>query len=114
MARSSAETEEKFDWGAIVWHQSGRLDPGATMTLGTCRIEPGKANQKHFHPNCDEVMYVISGTCRKTIGDRAFDLGPGDCVRIPRGQLHQARCTSRVPLECLIVYDTPSRQVVFV
>jgi mannose-6-phosphate isomerase-like protein (cupin superfamily) len=106
--------EERFPWGVIVWRQSGRLDPGATMTVGTCRIDAGKTNPKHYHPNCDEVMYVISGTCRKTIADREFELGPGDCVRIPKGQLHQAHCTSSAPLECLIVYDTPARQVIFV
>ena len=106
--------EEEHPWGSIVWLKSGSLDPGTTMTVGLCRIKPGHANQKHYHPNCDEVLYVISGTCQKTIGEQVMDLGPGECVRIPKGEIHQAKCTSQVPMECLVVYDTASRQVVFV
>lgn len=104
--------EEVHPWGSIVWLKSGILDPGATMTVGMCQIKAGKANQRHYHPNCDEAMYIISGRCEKQIGDLKFDLGPGDCVRIPKGETHQARCTSAEPLECLVVYDTPSRQIV--
>ena len=106
--------EEVHPWGSIVWLKSGSLDPGATMTVGMCRIKTGDVNQKHYHPNSDEVMYIISGTCSKKIGEQVFDLGPGDCVRIPKGEIHQARCTSAEPLTCILVYDTASRQVVLV
>jgi mannose-6-phosphate isomerase-like protein (cupin superfamily) len=106
--------EEVHPWGSIVWLKTGTLDPGATMTAGMCQIKSGMANQRHYHPNCDEVMYIISGNCEKKVGGQVFDLGPGDCVRIPKGEIHQARCTSAEPLACLVVYDTPTRQIVFV
>jgi mannose-6-phosphate isomerase-like protein (cupin superfamily) len=106
--------EEVHPWGSIVWLKSGTLDPGATMTVGLCRIKAGDGNRAHYHPNCDEILYVISGRCRKQIGDQSFDLGPGECVRIPKGEVHQATCTSDEPMTCLIVYDTPARQIIFV
>lgn len=93
---------EDFPWGWIAFLKSGVLDPGATMTLGVCSINPGQANSPHFHPNCDEILYVQSGACEKTVGAQRFAMGPGDCVRIPRGVHHFARNTGDEPFVCVI------------
>jgi mannose-6-phosphate isomerase-like protein (cupin superfamily) len=83
------------------------------MTIGVCRFDTGKGNPLHYHPNCDEVLYVISGRCRKFIGPKSVEMGPGDCVRIPRGEPHRAETLGSAPMVCLIAYDTPRREVVF-
>ncbi|MBI4219518.1 MAG: cupin domain-containing protein [Chloroflexi bacterium] len=113
LAKSASQEKVSYPWGWIRWLKSGALDSGATMTLGVCQIDPGKSNPRHFHPNCDEVLYVQSGRCIKSIGSRTFEMGPGDCIRIPRGEEHHARCASPEPFICVIAYDTPEREVVF-
>lgn len=104
---------ESHDWGEIRWVMSGAIDPSATMTVGFCRINPGQSNPRHVHPNCDEVLVVVSGLCRKQVGESTTELGPGDSVRIPRGAFHQATAIGDEPLVCVISYDTPDRQIEF-
>jgi mannose-6-phosphate isomerase-like protein (cupin superfamily) len=113
LATAATRPAEKYGFGEIRWLVSGTLGPGATMTVGICRIDAGKSNPLHLHPNCDEVLYVISWRCRKTVAGQSVDMGPGDCIRVPRGEPHKASATGEAPLICLIVYDTPRREVVF-
>lgn len=113
MATAATRPAEPYGFGEIRWLVSGALDPGATMTIGICRFDRGRGNPLHYHPNCDEVLYVISGRCRKFIGSRSFEMNPGDCVRIPRGEPHRAETLGAAPMVCLIAYDTPRREVVF-
>lgn len=102
---------ESHDWGALRWVVSGDLDRSATTTVGICRIDPGHSNPLHRHPNCDEVLVVVSGRCEKRIGESVSELGPGDAVRIPRGVEHRASALGDEPLVCVVSYDTPNRQV---
>ncbi len=113
LAKAAERPAEQYNFGEIRWLVSGALDPGATMTVGVCRIDAGKSNPLHYHPNCDEVLYVVSGRCRKHIGGQSAEMGPGDCIRIPRGQHHKAEALGGAPMVCLIAYDTPKREVVF-
>ena len=113
LAAAADRPAEPYGFGEIRWLVSGALDPGATMTIGVCRIDAGKSNPLHYHPNCDEVLYVVSGRCRKTIGSQSVEMGPGDGIRIPRGQLHKAEAIGPAPMVCVIAYDTPGREVVF-
>jgi quercetin dioxygenase-like cupin family protein len=102
---------ESHDWGDIRWLTSASQDSAATMTVGICRIRAGHSNPLHRHPNFDEVLVVISGQCRKRVGDQVSTLGPGDSVRIPRGVEHQAATLGDDPLVCFICYDTPRREI---
>ncbi|MEX0761976.1 MAG: cupin domain-containing protein [Dehalococcoidia bacterium] len=113
LARASEVELERFPWGEIRWLISGATDPGATMTVGVCRIDPGRSNPLHHHPNCDEVLYVLSGRWRKQIGDSSMKMGPDDVIRIPRGERHRAETISDEPMTCLIAYDTARREAVF-
>ncbi len=114
LKRASGLTPEKFEWGQITWLVTGESDPGAGQTVGLCVIKPGASNPLHYHPNFEEVLYVISGSCAKRVGSASFDMAAGDVARIPVGKEHQATAGPDEPLVCLITYDTPDRQVVFV
>jgi mannose-6-phosphate isomerase-like protein (cupin superfamily) len=43
---------------------------------------------QHRHGRHDEGFYVVSGTARFTVGDRAYDAGPGTLVMVPPGAPH--------------------------
>jgi quercetin dioxygenase-like cupin family protein len=110
-------TPEGFDvqeqlWGRLTWMVSGHLGTSDTLTVGRCRIEPGSANPRHHHPNCDEVLYVLRGRIEHSIDDDVFPMSTGDIVSIPRGSMHNARNVGDEPAEFIIVFDTAYREVV--
>jgi len=110
----NADNVEKLDfpWGELRWLMQSKIDKDATMTFGLVRIDPGKSNPLHMHPNCEEYLYVLSGSCEKTVGDKTVVLNKGDVVRIPQGVPHKAKALGDEPMNAVIVYNSPDRQVV--
>jgi quercetin dioxygenase-like cupin family protein len=56
-----------------------------------CRVtyEPGKEVPRHAHADTEQLMAVVEGSVRMTIGDETRDLGPGDVVCVNRGIEHE-------------------------
>jgi quercetin dioxygenase-like cupin family protein len=48
---------------------------------------PGRAWNDFVH-DTNELVTVVDGRLRFTMGERTFELGPGDELLIPRGALH--------------------------
>jgi mannose-6-phosphate isomerase-like protein (cupin superfamily) len=106
-------TGEPFDCGSLVWLCSDRLSPGASQTLGLSTILPGKQNPLHYHPNCEELLHVLSGVGRHRIGDAFVEVRPGTTVRIPAETIHNLVNTGSETLTCLIAFSSGNRQTVF-
>lgn len=104
------ENTQHLDWGHLAWLVGTAQMPGAEQTLGAVTIYPGKRNPLHSHPNCEELLYVISGECDHKLGDELFHLTPGTVIRIPRGIPHWARCTSTEPLVAIVSFSSPDRR----
>src|SRR5687767_11164959 len=79
---------QEFAWGTLQWLASAALLPGAEQTLGISRIRPGLANPLHYHPNCEELLFVQQGSGRHRLEDAWIPLRPGTLVRIPRNVRH--------------------------
>lgn len=103
---------EPYGFGSIQWLMSRALDPGAEQTFGIVEIQPHQKNALHMHPNCEELLYVLSGSCEHIVGGRKVVLHPGDLLRVPRGVKHQAIVLGDQPLRAVISYSSPDRQVV--
>src|SRR5438552_1789662 len=65
---------EKFPWGTLKWLCNAKLAPGAMQTVGIAEILPGKRNPLHYHPNCEEVLYVISGQGTQSFDGRTVEM----------------------------------------
>jgi oxalate decarboxylase len=57
------------------------------------KLKPGGLREPHWHPNCWEMDYVVSGTVRMTIippdgPAESFTLEPGDVAFVPQGFAH--------------------------
>jgi quercetin dioxygenase-like cupin family protein len=89
---------------------SSKLDPQAEMTFGIVHLKAGQINPLHVHPNCEEQLYVLSGSCEHWIGEKTILLKKGDLIRIPAGVPHKARALAKEPLEAVIVYSSGDRQ----
>jgi quercetin dioxygenase-like cupin family protein len=97
-------------WGHLSWLVNAQDVPGTEQTLGVVTIYPGKRNPLHAHPNCEELLYVVSGECEHILGDQLARLMPGMVICIPRGVPHWARCISPEPLIVLVSFSSPDRQ----
>lgn len=102
-----------FPWGAIKWLCNDQIDPDAEMTFGVVYINAGEGNPTHYHPNCEELIYVLSGECDHKLGDETIPLKPGMMLRIPRNVKHNAVNTGWQPVTMIICYSAADRQTVF-
>src|ERR1035441_9482621 len=79
---------EQNDWGTLQWVCNEKLMPGSEQTVGFATILPGKHNPVHYHPNCEEVLYVISGQGLQSYDGHTILLKAGMTVRIPAKVKH--------------------------
>lgn len=104
---------ETFTWGDLKWLCNAGQSPGAAQTLGICHIRPGQGNPRHYHPNCEELLYVLSGCGEHSFNDQFIAARPGTTIRIPAGVVHNLRNTGPETLTCLISFSSGDRQTVF-
>ena len=71
------------------------------QSLAEARLPPAASTTPHYHPLTEEIYYILEGAGRMTIGDESRDVGPGDAIAIPPGQIHTITSTSDVPLRFL-------------
>lgn len=104
---------ESFEWGTLQWLCNAKLSPMAEQTLGLCHILPGQRNPRHYHPNCEEVLYLLAGRGRHSFEDDQVELTAGMTIRIPLGVTHNLTNIGDEPLVCLIAFNSGDRQTVF-
>jgi uncharacterized cupin superfamily protein len=69
-------------------------------------LEPGsRSSTRHWHEQCDELLYVLSGEATVIEDDGAHVLGPGDAACWPKGvpNAHHVVNRSDAPCSYLIV-----------
>lgn len=113
VVRAADAPVESFDWGRLQWLVNGRTVPGCRQTFGTSTIAAGSRNPLHYHPNCEEVLYVVSGRCDHRLNDEIVSLGAGDVVVIPPGVRHNLVNTGSEEIVCVIAFSSPDRETVF-
>jgi mannose-6-phosphate isomerase-like protein (cupin superfamily) len=58
------------------------------QSLAEARLPPGARTTPHYHPQTEEIYYILEGRGRMTIGDQSCEVGPGDAIAIPPGAVH--------------------------
>ncbi len=109
--RTSDQTEadrDTFEWGHLRWFASRAISDTDT-TVGRCVIHPGHQNPLHRHPNCDEVLYVLSGRIEHVLGDARLPMQVGDSITIPAGIAHCAINVGDSDADLLIVFTSGER-----
>jgi quercetin dioxygenase-like cupin family protein len=60
-----------------------------SQTVFEVTVPPGaRVPAPHFHNGFEETIYGIEGVTAWTVGDETVDVGPGDAICIPRGEVH--------------------------
>ena len=104
----SAQTTEA--WGTLCWTANKQLAGLSGLTLGRVTLNPGHKNPRHSHPNCDEVLYVISGQLEHSVNDDVMILNAGDTLVIPAGAPHQARALGEEVADTIVAYSAGERE----
>ena len=99
-----------FPWGRLTWLMNDNLDAEAQQTFGLVYIDPGETNDLHSHPNCEELLYVVSGQCDHRLGDGVYPMREGTLIRIPAGVAHNATNTGWEPVRMVLSYSSGDRQ----
>lgn len=68
-------------------------------------LAPGEAPPMHRHDDTEQVFYILEGRGRLEVGEAgsAFEVAPGDVVRIPVGTDHRIHCLGDQALRYLAV-----------
>jgi mannose-6-phosphate isomerase-like protein (cupin superfamily) len=104
---------EQSAWGTLQWLCNEKLMPGSAQTVGLATILPGKQNPVHYHPNCEEVLYVMSGQGLQSYDGRTIPLKAGMTIRIPAMVKHNMVNTGTETLRTLVSFSSGDRKTVF-
>ncbi|MGO9108108.1 MAG: cupin domain-containing protein [Thermoguttaceae bacterium] len=71
------------------------------QSLAEARLPVHGATTPHFHPQAEEIYYILEGHGSMQIGNEIRPVDPGDAIVIPPGAQHQIRNTDSVVLRFL-------------
>lgn len=93
-----------------IWFLGDLIQPIVTseMTQGRFQValthsKPGSEPPLHRHANEDEIFYILEGRMSFWAGDVSADLGPGDCILMPRDVPHIFRADSETGARWLVM-----------
>jgi mannose-6-phosphate isomerase-like protein (cupin superfamily) len=64
---------------------------------GYCLVEGLAAPPPNRHPADDEAFYVIDGEFEFLVGERKIVAGPGDFVKVRKGEVHAFKNIGNAP-----------------
>ncbi len=112
LLKAANAEKESFDWGELTWNANAKLGNSKLMTLGKCIINVNAENPRHYHPNCEEILYVTQGKLLHTLDDNSFEMQTGDTIVIPANVWHNARNIGDEDAIMTIVYSSAHRETV--
>lgn len=86
---------------------SRRVFTGDGATLAWTTLNPGHDARPHSH-HYEQIVYIVSGRARFTVGDESAELGPGDVLLVPPDIEHFAETLGDEPCVDLSIF-TPRR-----
>jgi quercetin dioxygenase-like cupin family protein len=107
MSESHPQVEELIRVGALEIRYRQAAGNGSEMGVFELRVPPAcQVPPPHSHIANEELVYVLEGTLRYTVGSETRDLRPGDFMTTPRGTVHAFSNPHAVDARALVV-NTP-------
>jgi len=89
--------------GQIATHSSPSVSDAEKLMFLDIKMEPGKCHSFHFHPNQEEIIYVMEGTIQQWIEQDSVELSAGESAFIPQGVIHATFNVSGKPARLLAI-----------
>ena len=77
------------------------------QSLAEARVPIGQSITPHYHPQTEEIYYILEGLGEMRLGDERRSVGSGDAIAIPPGVEHQITNTGDVILKFLCCCAPP-------
>jgi quercetin dioxygenase-like cupin family protein len=77
-----------MEWGRLGWLSNPAVTGARQMTVIAGIFSPGYGHTFHYHPDQEEIIYVLAGSLEHWNEQEKRILGAGDCVFIPVGLVH--------------------------
>lgn len=58
------------------------------QSLAEATLNPGQKTARHFHPQSQEIYFILSGCGAMTIGGETREVKSGDAIAIAAGEAH--------------------------
>ncbi len=68
------------------------------QSLAEARVAPGQTTTAHYHPQSEEIYYLLAGQGQMRLGNELRHVAVGDAIAIPPGEVHQIRNTGEETL----------------
>ena len=108
-AEKAATLKKDEPWGSLQWTANSDIGNTENITLGRVIIKKGEANPRHKHSNCEEVLYLLSGSLDHTVGDDHVTLKAGDTLTLPPDIYHNATNIGEEDADMIVAYSTGKR-----
>ncbi len=72
--------------------------PRRRQSLAEATVPAGRSTLAHYHRESEEIYLGVGGSGRLRLGSETREIGPGDCVVIPPGTVHQLWADADSPL----------------
>lgn len=84
---SEAEVEE-LPGKTHFWQCKPGMVQDTNLMFVRAQLPPGEAHKFHYHPQMEEILYILSGTAEQWIEDKKRIMVPGDSIYLPAGLIH--------------------------
>ncbi len=91
-------TKDGSEIRELLAHRNSRIK---NQSLAEARLPVGGRTTPHFHPETEEIYYILEGQGRMQIGEEVCEVGPGDAIAILPGERHQITNVGRQELKFL-------------
>lgn len=85
---AQARATQKLPWGELARLSGPQETSAKDLTIMEVLINEGGGHSFHYHPDQEELIYVVSGRIEQWLERESKLLGPGDAIFIPRAKVH--------------------------
>ena len=87
IGKEEAERDH-LDWGTLAWFSRPATTQASQLVVIEVTFGPGRGHNFHYHPDQEEVIYVIEGKIESWVNTSTRELAAGDSVFIPKNTVH--------------------------
>ena len=86
-----------------LWYFNPEITQGADTILVKVNMKKGGFHHFHRHPEMNEILYILKGSCEQWVEDKRQILNAGDAVYISPNQVHASFNAGDEDLEFLAI-----------
>lgn len=79
---------EHLERGIHHWLSTPDITGSEQLITARVTVEPGNGHPFHYHPNMEEIIYVLSGRAEQWLEKESRILEQGEAVFIPENVIH--------------------------